>query len=280
MSEFDTTSGGRLAWLLSEGSRLRRDGNPTAAEPLLREAVTLAEQDSHDQPARIACSLNALGLLCKDLARYDEASALYERALDLLQSVASGHAPDFATLYHNLAGIEHARRNYAAGEPLARKGLEMRRWIGRDDDAALAADLVALAAILDGQRKFDEAESLYLDALRILEASPNANAAEIGVALNDLGAQYVERGRFDRAEELLVRASDLKARRLGARHPDVAVSLNNLATLHERRGDTDRASALFGEALQIVESALGPNHPKTVDCRRNYERCLAVNSRM
>ncbi|HEU4786770.1 MAG TPA: tetratricopeptide repeat protein, partial [Gemmatimonadaceae bacterium] len=69
-------------------------------------------------------------------------------------------------------------------------------------------------------------------------------------------------------------------RRLGARHPDVAVSLNNLAILNERRGDTDRASAQFGQAARTLEHALGHDHPKAVDCRRNYERCLAVNSRM
>ena len=269
----------RLAELSARGSRRRLQGDPAGAEPLLRAALALTERLFPDDSDRIVAALNALGLVCKDLAKYDEGRAAYTRALALLESAPSPHPDRIATLYHNLGGMEHARGDYGAGEPLARKGLDIRRRIAHDDDPELAADLVALAAILDGQRKFDEAESLYSEALRILEAAPDGNAAELGVAFNDLGAQCARRGELHRAEKLLVRAIEVKTRRLGTRHPDVGVTLNNLAFVHERTG----AAAARGEyrgALDILEHALGPGHPKSVACRRNYERCLAVNSRM
>lgn len=266
----------RLSELAQLGDEHRRAGDSAAAEPLLREALAIAETEfPHDRP-KLAAALNSLGLLCKDLARFDEARALYERALSIVElgpvSTVSGH--EIACLYHNLGGIEHACRNYAQGEVFARKGIEIRKELG-GDETALAADLVALAAILDGQQKFDEAEPLYMDALRMLERSPENNAGEIAVALNDLGALYAQRGLSDRAQDLLTRAVDLKRQTIGERHPDVAVTLNNLAIVHKRRGEFERAVSLYQDALGIFEQALGSEHPKTLACRRNYERCAA-----
>ncbi|HMA22923.1 MAG TPA: tetratricopeptide repeat protein, partial [Gemmatimonadaceae bacterium] len=129
--------------------------------------------------------------------------------------------------------------------------------------------------ILDGQRKFDEAEGLYVDALRILDREPDANAGEIAVALNDLGAHYAQRDQIDRADDLLRRAAALKAETLGPRHPDVGVTLNNLAMVQKRRGDFARATALYRDAVNIFEESLGVDHPKAVACRRNLARCTA-----
>jgi len=257
------------------GDRHRLEGNAAKAEPLLREALAIAEDDSPPEPRKLTEALNTLGILCKDLAKYDEAYTLYSRALWLAEHAESVDDREVATLYHNLGGIEHARRNYAAGEPLARKGLEIRRRLADGSETALAQDMVALAAILDGQQKFDESEGLYVDALRILDREPEANAGEIAVALNDLGAHYAQRDQIDRANDLLTRAAELKTKTLGPRHPDVGVTLNNLAIVHKRRGDFARATALYRDAVGIFEEALGPDHPKALACRRNLARCDA-----
>ena len=265
----------RLAELIRIGTQHRLLGNSIEAERSLREAVAIAEEHFQHDAVTVAAALNSLGLVCKDLAKFDEAHTLYERALALVDVDSTANGDEIAALYHNLGGIEHARRNYAEGEVFARTGLEIRRRLGSPDEAALAADMVALAAILDGQQRFDEAEPMYLEALRVLERSPERNAGEIAVALNDLGALYTQRGNSERAEELLIRAADLKSQTIGPRHPDVAVTLNNLALVHKRRGNFDRARAIYQNALGIFEAALGADHPKTLACRRNRDRCAA-----
>lgn len=269
----------RIAELSARGERFQRRGRPAQAEPLLREALALTEEHfPHDR--RLAAALNAVGLLCKDLGKYDQARVCYDRALGVLESAGTASPADVATLYHNLGGIEHARGNFAIGEALARKGVELRREARPLDEGALAADLVALAAILDGREQYDDAESLYLEALPVLEKDAAENSRELAVALNDLGANYARRGRFDEAASLLARSIDLKTQRLGSRHPDVALSLNNLAFVHERRGSWSAARGMYADALRVLERSLGREHPKTRDCRRNYERALALKSRM
>lgn len=256
--------------LVRMGDKLRSQGEATSAEPLLRRAVAVADSPRSAETATsdLPAALNALGMLCKDLAEYDEARGLYSRALAVLTQSGRAGGHDAATLLHNLAGVEHARRDFAGAEPLARRGLALRRALG-DDDEALARDMVALGAILDGQRKFDEAEVMYLEGLAILERAPDQNAVDIAVALNNLGAQYLQRGRTTDALELLSRADAIKRDSLGARHPDRAVTLNNLAEGFKRAGDVAAARAAYRTAVEILEAALGAEHPKTVACRRN-----------
>lgn len=251
--------------LVRSGDDLRRRGDLVNAETLLRQAALLAEAGSADRD--LANALNVLGMLCKELARHDEASALYQRALAVLEGSSTRKDDDIAALYHNLGGIEHARGDFAAAEPLARRGLAIRRSLGDED--AVAADLVALAAILDGQQKFDEAERIYHEALTVLDRSPEQNAGDIAVVLNNLGAQYVARGRPADALLLLTRAERLKRRCLPERHPDVAVTLNNLAEAHRREGHLAAAEQLYRQAIGIFETTLGAEHPKTKACRRN-----------
>lgn len=227
---------------------------------------------------RLAATLNAAGLVCKQLAQYDEGRALYERALQVLQTHRDDDdlslSSDIATLYHNLGGIEHARGNYAAGEPLARRAVEMRTRLLGPGHRDVAADMIALGAILDGLERYDDAEELYIAAIRILEREPGNNAPEIAVALNNLGAQHLKRGLFGSAEDFLSLAVELKRSLSGAHHSDVAVTLNNLALLWKKAGKYSRAAALYDEALNIFRQSLGDDHPKTITCGENREKAV------
>ena len=265
--------------LLVDGLRARQRGDFAGADRLLRAALSAAEAMHPGDPALLANALNAMGLVCKDLARHDEGRAHYERALALLCRAPETHAHAIATLYHNLAGMAHARREFAAAEPIARRGLAIRAHAAEPDAPAMAADMIALAAILDGLLRFDEAERLYLDAIAILERlGPDADvfaAGDLAAALNNVGAQCACRGRFADAVSHLDRALALKRRLLGPAHPDVAVTLHNLAVAWRRHGDATRAGALLAEAEALFVAALGDTHPRTLRCRAQRDRVKA-----
>ena len=243
------------------------------AESLLREAVSATELDSVAGALELVASLNALGLLCKDLARYEEASDLYRRALTLVSTERESRATTraLATLYHNLGGIDHKREHFPSAEAVARRGVAIRG--DRDEDEAdLAADLTALAAIVEAQGRFGEAESLFREALAILERAPERRDLEIAVALAGLGTLHARCKSFDLALVPLARAVTIKRRILNASHPDLALTLNNLAFVRERLGETDVADALYYEAWSICATSLGLQHTRTHACRRNVDR--------
>lgn len=258
------------------GALRRFRGDPVRAEPLLRAALVATEKAFPHDVLRLAHALNELGLVYKDLARYDEAQDVYERALGLLSRQPGAHSDEIATLEHNLGGIGHARGDWACAEDHARKGLELRRASCAGDDLALAADLTALGAILDARGKHLEAERLYLDALAIFDRAPDANALEIAVVYNDLGASYAQRGMPCDAADMLERAAALKRRILGPRHHSLGRTLNNLAVVHERLGDYERAAELYATSVNIMKRSLGADHPATAACRQSEARCLAV----
>ena len=263
------------------GMQARARTDYARAEALLREAVARAESASPPEAQVLAASLNALGLLCKDLARYDEGRAWYERALALLGEMPDASPHDVATIYHNLAGMAHARGDYVGAEPIARTGLAIRLGAAEPRLHEAAADMIALGAILEGLGKYDEAAAQCREALAIMASlpgdGPSELAAEFAVALNNLGAQYARLGKYSQATDLMERALAVKRRLLEPGHPDIAVTVHNIATVWVRRGESARAETLFAEAYDTFLRVLGPTHPKTKRSLQALDRCRGIS---
>ncbi|MGB9460085.1 MAG: tetratricopeptide repeat protein [Candidatus Acidiferrum sp.] len=230
-------------------------------------------------PSRDHLSLwNQRGMVCKYLGRLKRARQYYRLALRYAPTCLTGRdrISFVADIFHNLGGLEHSRRRFRQGEKYARKGLELRRELGRSGQAALASDMVALAAILDGLRKFSESEMLYHRALRIYHRELGRNHPETAVLLNNLAALFQATERPSRAEAHYLSSLRIKRRVLAPSHPDVAVTMNNLATLYRSQGKQPAASVLFRSALEILSASLGNRHPATRAVRANYRKSIAV----
>jgi tetratricopeptide (TPR) repeat protein len=175
------------------------------AADTLQRAVRLAERASGEHSLDVAMALNHHGRCCQHLARFAEAGMAYQRALDILQRRRGREHADVASVYGNLAGLEHAAGNWTRGEPFAREALRIRRRVLGWHHPLTAASLVALAALLDPQKKCREAEALYLKALRIFEGWEREHGAphpEFFVCLDHLAAHYRARGRPRQAEAI------------------------------------------------------------------------------
>lgn len=186
--------------------------------------------DGSDDPARAAAELNDRGLRHRSSGRCGDTRRCYAQALELLRMAAPPDHDALAAVHHNLGGIDFAIGAYASGEIVAREGIALRlRSAARSD--ALAADLIALAALVDAQGRLDEGERLYLAGLGLLRAAPSVNRAEVAVALNGLGVQYARRGHGRAAARLLSRAAAIKRTVHEPGHPSLALTLRNLARL-------------------------------------------------
>jgi tetratricopeptide (TPR) repeat protein len=205
--------------------------------------------------------LNNLGVLRKYQGRWAEATRFYRRALPLIE--ASGDQDALATLFHNMGGIEHARGRYAAGEPHARRSVELREKIAGPDTIAVAADVAALAALIEGQGRLEEAAALYERALAVFRRKLGRVNAEVALNLSSLAALRQEQGRVIEAERLYDQAVPLQEKVFGRGHPEVALTLHNLAHLERERGNLTRALALYTRAWRSFDRVLGARHPHT-----------------
>jgi tetratricopeptide (TPR) repeat protein len=119
----------------------------------------------------------------KYLGKFKTALKFYRLALRHSSNFLTGRERDdfLANLYHNLGGLEHSRRRFRRGELYARKSVLLRRRATEPSALALAADRVALAAILDGLCKFSESQNLYRQALRVYRRVYGPSRQEIAL---------------------------------------------------------------------------------------------------
>jgi tetratricopeptide (TPR) repeat protein len=217
--------------------------------------------------ATIAELENESGILCKAAGRFDEAERHYARALTALRRVRRTPRLELADLYHNLAGLAHARGAFADGEPLARRGIQLRTRRHGPEAPIVWLDRTAHAALLDGLGRQRESIPVYRTALRIFRRAFGPTGYDVAVTLNNLGCAEAELGRFDVAAGHLRDALRIKRALMGTAQAETGLTLYNLATVEEDAGRLASARRLKRQAGIILRRRLGSRHPVTVACR-------------
>ena len=108
-----------LAALLQATNRLAE------AEPLMRRALTIDEQNFGKDHPNVAIDLNNLAALLQATNRLAEAEPLMRRALTIDEQSFGKDHPDVARDLNNLAQLLKATNRLAGAEPLMRRGLEI-----------------------------------------------------------------------------------------------------------------------------------------------------------
>ena len=263
----------RIAVLRERGTaRVHRGAYRLAERDFLEALRLLGPYRGHSTMDHLA-SWNELGMVYKYLGKFEKARKCYRVALRYCDSCLTGSAryEFLANLYHNLGGLEHSLRRFRRGEAYARKSVRYRTRVRTKNAVSVAADRVALAAILDGLGKFGESEKLYRGALRIYRRVFGNSHREIALVLNNLAAVYQKTGRVSHAERMYRLALAMKVKTLGARHPDVAVTLSNLGMLLAKEGRVVEAQRYFEKAWQLVSKTLGRAHPNARAIRKNLD---------
>jgi tetratricopeptide (TPR) repeat protein len=267
----DAEASAELAYQLRIGARYDE------ANHVYEQAIAIASaQPPQSGSLALADLLTQRGILYKEIGRYAEAEVCYRRALEIVERESTVGDTRLADLYHNLGGLEHARRRPARGEAYARRAVEVRIEALGEDHPDVSFDTAALAAVLDAQGKYDEAEPLYQRALVIFRRT--RSDFDIAVNLNNLAALYQARGEAARPERLYKRALAIKERLFGPWHPEVATTLNNLALFYKALGRYTDARTLYERVLGILQEAFGPTHPSTTTCVYNYAQLLKVQA--
>jgi tetratricopeptide (TPR) repeat protein len=249
----------------------RQRGAYAAAERGLLAALAETRRIFGPRDLDVAGLLNNLGVLRKYQGRFDEAVVFYRRALPMLKADGrrSADRNALATLYHNLGGIEHARGRYAAGEPHARRSVKLREAQMGPQHVTVAADLAALAAIVEGRGRLAEAAALYQRALTIFRRKLGPRSAEVALDLAGLASVRQAQGRVAEGRRLYARALVLQEKVFGRNHPEVAMTLNNLAALERNQGRLARAHALYARAWRTYRAVVGDRHRSTRLCLAN-----------
>jgi predicted ATPase/class 3 adenylate cyclase len=165
---------GSLAW---------RQGEPTAAEPLYEESLSLYRE--LEDTRGIAGVLIGLGILAKLRGELDRAQALYEEALarcrELEPTVGIAAVAAIAVLLNNLGSLADTRQEYARAESLYRESLALARQVGDANGVSLA--LLNLAELARRQGNLPGARVHLRESLHVARDIGHVRWATGGLAL-------------------------------------------------------------------------------------------------
>jgi len=104
----------------------------------------------------------------------------------------------------------------------------------------IADGSVNLAKVYQSQQKYDEAEKLYLRAIKIQEQIDGQESLSVSYALSNLGLLYAEQEKYDKAEEILRRALTIREKLLEPNDSNIAITLVNLGKLYSTKTSSQR----------------------------------------
>jgi tetratricopeptide (TPR) repeat protein/nucleoside phosphorylase len=233
------------------------------AEPLLKRALLIREQQLGAEHPATALSLSDLGALYQDQRKYTEAEPLLKRALLIREQQLGAEHPATAQSLNTLAALYQDQGKYTEAEPLLKRALMTHKQQLGTERPSTAQSLHNLAMLYKAQGKYTEAEPLLKRALLIREQQLGAEHPATAQSLNDLGMLYRSQGKYTEAELLLKRALLIREQQLGAEHPAIAQSLNTLAMFYRSQGKYTEAEPLLKRALAIYEQQSGVMHLDT-----------------
>jgi serine/threonine protein kinase/tetratricopeptide (TPR) repeat protein len=246
-----------------------QDGRSVKVVDMLgRAAETLDRGFTGDRKVRAAL-LDALGLTFTNLAVYDRAETVLERAIALRAAELGRDHPDTLRSRCNLANVywylDRMTESIALHEEVMRRRVAT---LGRDHPDTLQSGF-DLASAYGEAGRLAAAIAMDEETLKLRESRLGRDHPDTLLSRNNLGSHYLSAGRTTEAiamhEETLKR---LEAR-FGPDHPDTLNSRHNLAAAYGAAGLTARPLELSEETLRRYEARLGPDHLSTLRTRIN-----------
>lgn len=250
-----------------------------AAEMAYQEALNISWALAQEDPERytydVTLKVSNMAGFYFQKNDFTGADSLY-RQLELFYREAAEtneqYRSDHAGILNNLANVARKRNQYKEGEKFSREAVTIKRELIEENRAVhlpdLAENLNTLGAIVYQIKINEEAEEIYLEALRhfreLSKVSPDAFQPKVALVLNNLGNVLAETEEKRPQAELAYQESLNIYREVARRHPtpflsDVAMALNNLGYFHVDFGDPNLGEKEYREAISIYRNLAKEN---------------------
>ncbi len=260
-----------LSNMLSSADPGREGADVTVVE-VLDAASQDVGIDFAEQPQVEARLRSVMGLVYRELGRYDDAHAHFERGLQLID----GREDIGVDLQRELGTLQRSEGDYASAESTFVRILDARRQDPSPDPRLLIQSLTDLGGLYVMAERHDEGIPILEEAQQLArrENLPDTDPV-VAVIYTDLGNAYRSAGMFDEAEVLLLAAIDLADRSHGHAHAGIISDIQNLAGLYRETGRLDEALPLYRRCYVDGIEVFGGEHPVTLRFRSNYALCLS-----
>jgi len=239
-------------------------GEQVPARRLLDRGAERIDQELAGQPEVQASMMTLMGEVYRELALFDEAEPLLERAVELQRS-EDGNPDDLAHSLTSLAVLRAGQGKYDEARDLVEQALALRREHLPADDPELGRTLETLGRIALSQGSYEEALEIQEQARRILAAGAPPEDPTSGLSWMSSGQALLALQRYDEAEKTLRTALSSLEPSQGPDHPYVAEVRRLLGTVLRHLGRDVEAEEQLRLALPALEQSYGADHPKVAD---------------
>lgn len=234
----------------------------TLCREMLQESWTLPEQ---------ALILDRLGQALHGLERVAEARSVFEQALALLRQSVGTH-PVVAAVLQHLGRACVSMQDVQAAYTHGNEALSMLVSIYGPEHQQVASARFSLSFVAYNAKKYDEAEALSLEAMRLWTQHFGPKSYEISTCLNNLGRIYEERGDLTTGIAYHRQSVAMRRELLGI-HPETGFSLGNLGTALASAEQWDEAATILKEAIACYEQSGRGTGYEVDGYRRNLTVC-------
>ena len=252
-------------------------GSLQKAEDLHREVWArrlIIYGESHEDTLT---SLNNVAYACLRQTRYQAASELYQKNLQLAQLHFGPHNRMTITVAGN-----YADALWGLGKN--QEALQLRTYIvqtlkslppNERDNASYALHAARLAGHRQAEWDWEEAERLLVEALKVQYRKLGPEHHDLAAALTSLASNCSEKNLLRAALELTNRAYMIERSSLGERNPNTITSLVDKGVCHHLLGNYKDARTCMEEGLVLGKSVLGQEHLGYVTARGYFAALLA-----
>ena len=244
---------------------------------------------------REALLLDDIGTVHARAGNNDEALALHDRALVLIEAELGSQHIHTASVLNNIGSAHWNKGEYAEALAAFERALAIKIAMLGAEHPDVATLLNNMGAVAWGQGDYAAALQLFERALAARERAFGPAHPDVASTLGNIGAAQALLGRADDSLNSFQRALALQEQALGPDHPDLAGTLVNVAIGLRDHGRIDEALAHQQRALAILEASLGPEHPHVAmalnniaisqmmqrqfeQARATHERALAIRT--
>lgn len=237
------------------------------AETYLKRVIALLDSNTSDEVVNrkfLPTALDNLAVVYRNTKKFDQAEALYKRAIPLWEKLAGPEDSDTATSINNLAALYYYERKYAEAEPLFVRSLAIREKTLGVNHPEVINNANNLILVYRALKKTSEAEEISKKFAGANGGDGTSPAVLTGAGVDtdewskhiQAGREHLNAQRYAEAEKEL-QAAVAEAEKGGVEDRRLAATLYNLGHVYAKQKDYEKAEATYKRSLTICEKICG-----------------------
>jgi CHAT domain-containing protein/tetratricopeptide (TPR) repeat protein len=234
-------------------------GRYTKAKPFDEDAIKLRENS--ENKGMLIVSMNNNAVLKKETGFYTEAETDFKKALELAKTQNDQLAK--ALICNNIAMTYLDMNKLKDAESFMNTCITEASSVLKDNSSNAIKLQINLANIYRFEKKYDDAEKLYLKAIEVKEKKLGAHP-DLAHLKKGLAQLYMEMGKNSEVEKLLQSAYDINKRKLGESNPATVSTQQELANFYRFNNNAAKALELMEKVVVKKKEIYGENHPNYI----------------